>query len=164
MEQAYQKPLLFILNEPERYHGLFIEIFDEDFNVTFVPALTPQLKRQLKKLAQQDEIGGVVYGLDASGITAQQNAWFAARQIFRMGIPVVCCTEQEYDEKRWKRLKGRFPELNTEMSYFALAKEDNLSAVKSALHQQIAQKEQRERRRKKLWYRLGCFIKDQFPI
>jgi hypothetical protein len=59
MEQAYQKPLLFILNEPERYHGLFIETFDFDFSVTFVPALTPQLKRQLKQLAQQDEIGDV---------------------------------------------------------------------------------------------------------
>ena len=162
--QEYQKMLLFIINEPPEYQVFFIDAFDEEFSMTFMPALTPELKRQLKKFTQQDEICGVVCGLDASGETAQRKAWFAARQIFRMDIPVVCCTEHGYGERTWKRLKGRFPELKAEIPYFALTEEQDFSAVRSALYQQIIEKEKRECRRKNLLYRFGHFIKNRFAI
>ncbi len=164
MEQEYQKPLLLIINEPPEYQDLFIDAFDEEFSLIFIPTVTFQFIRQLKQLVQQEEICGAVCGLDALGITAQHSAGFLALQIFRTDIPVVCCTEQKYDEKRWKILKRRFPELNRDIPYFALAEEDDFSAVKSTLNQQIVEKEQRERKRKKLWYRLGRVIKDQLAI
>jgi len=164
MEQEYQKPLLLILNEPPEYQDLFINSFEDEFSIICMPALTPQFRKQLKELAQQEKFFAAVCGLDASGMTAQRSAWFAARQVFRMDIPVVCFTECEYCDKTWKRLKGRFPELKKEIPYFALVEEDDLSFVKSALHQQIVAKEKRERKRKKLTYRLGSFIKNRFAI
>ncbi|HIE26080.1 TPA: hypothetical protein EYP66_02210 [Candidatus Poribacteria bacterium] len=129
MEQEYPKPLLLIINEPPEYQDLFIDAFGDELNVICMPALKPQLRRQLKELVQQEEICGAVCGLDTSGATAQRSAWFAARQIFRMDIPVVCCTEHEYGEKTWRILKGRFPELKAEIPYFALAEEDDISVV-----------------------------------
>jgi len=164
MEQEYQKPLLLIINEPPEYQDLFIDAFDEEFSVNFIPTLTPQCKKQLKKLVKQEEICSAVCGLDASGVTAQRSAWFAARQIFRMDIPLVCCTKQGYGERTWKQLRGRFPELKREIPYFALAEEDDFATVRSALHQQIVENERRKRKRKKLWYRLGRFIKNRFAI
>jgi len=164
MEQEYQKPLLLIVNEPPEYQVFFIDAFDEEFSMTFIPTLTPELKKQLKGLVYQEEICCAICGLDASGVTAQRSAWFAARQIFRMDIPIVCCTEQKYGDRTWKLLKGRFPELNTKIPYFALAEEDDFSTIRSMLHQKIVEKEQRERKRKKIWYRLGRFIKNRFAI
>ncbi|MFQ6040229.1 MAG: hypothetical protein ACE5PV_05185 [Candidatus Poribacteria bacterium] len=164
MEQKEQKPSLLIINEPQEYQDLFIDAFDEEFSMIFIPTVTFQFIKRLKKLAKQEEICGAVCGLDASGITAQQSVGFLARQIFHMDIPIICTAKQEYDEITWKRLKGHFPELNEEALYFILTEEDDFSVVKSAIHQQMVEKEKRERKKKKLWYRLGRIIKDQLAI
>ena len=144
MEQEYQKPLLLIINELKEYQDWFIDAFDREFCIICMPVLTFQERRQLKEWVQQEKIYGAICGLDASGVTSQRKAWFVARQIYRLGIPMVCFTEQEYSAKTWKRLKGRFPELKEEIPYFALTEEDDFSSVKNALHQQIADKEKHD--------------------
>lgn len=156
--------MLAIINEPSEYQDMFIEIFGGEFDITYMPTLTHQERKKFKELVGQKEILGAVCGLDASGVTAQRAAWFSARQIFRMDIPIVCFTEQEYGERAWKRLQGRFPELNAEIPYFALTAEEDFSVIKSALQGQIAENEKRKRKRNRPWCKLGRFIKNRFAI
>jgi len=89
MEQRYyHKPLLLIINEPPGYQDLFIDAFDKEFDITFMPALTHQLKRQRFRLGnvrpfpKRLNVDFWVISVDFS----PDGRWLAARGVGDSGI------------------------------------------------------------------------------
>ena len=120
---------------------------------------------QLKKLIKQDALHGAVCCMDAYKTTAQHKAWFSARYLWRMGIPVVCYSLEEYDETEWKMLKRRFPELDEEVPYFVLSyQDDQADFILSALSEQTAAKEKRLRKEGRIWNKFTRTVKDRFAL
>jgi len=155
-----EKPLVWLVNGTPEEEEFVKEALKEEFHVTPVRSVS-SVRHQLKRLIKQNSIYGAVCCLDADGHTEQRKAWFSAKYLWRMGIPVVCYSLEKYDEKQWKRLKQRFPELNSEQSlqgkrpftgvpYFVLSyEEDQADFILSALINQTVEKEKKKSRKEK---------------
>jgi len=110
-----EKPLVWLVNGTPEEEEFVKEALREEFHVTPVRSVSSELPK-LKRLIKKNRLYGAVCCLDADGLTEQRKAWFSAKYLWRQGIPVVCYSLEKYDEKQWKRLKQRFPELNSEQS------------------------------------------------
>lgn len=160
-----EKSLVWLVNGTPEEEEFVKKALGEDFRVNPVPSISPNVQRQLKRLIKQDALYGAVCCLDAEGITAQHKAWFSARYLWRMNIPVICYSLEKYDEKEWKMLKRRFPELDDDVRYFVLSyQEDQADLILSVLGKQKVGKDERLRKENRIWTKFARIVKDRFAL
>lgn len=150
-----EKPLVWLVNGTPEEEEFVKEALREKFHVSPVRSVSSELPK-LKRLIKQNSLHGAVCCLDADGHTEQRKAWFSAKYLWRQGIPVVCYSLEKYDEKQWKRLKQRLPELSSEQSlqekrpftgvpYFVLSYEEGQADfILSVLINQTVKKEEKK--------------------
>ena len=160
-----ENSLVWLVNGTEEEEEFVKEALGEEFSVSPVHSLSPTVQRQLKRLIKQNELYGAVCCMDANGTTAQHKAWFSARYLWRMGIPVVCYSIEKYNEREWKMLKRRFPELDADVPYLVLSyQEDQANFISSTLNEQRGKKDNKSRKEKRIWNRFARTVKDRLAL
>ncbi len=161
-----ENPLVWLVNGTPEEEEFVKKALGEKFSISPVHSMSPAVQRQLKRLIKQDGLYGAVCCLDADGPgpTAKHKAWFSAKYLMRMDIPVVCYSLEEYDEKQWKMLKRRFSELNTDIYFVLSYKEDQANFILSALNKQTAEKEKRLHKEKQPWAIFKRTVKDRLAL
>jgi len=161
-----KKPLVWLVNGTPEEEEFVKKALGEEFRVSPVHSMSPAVQLQLKRLIKQNGLYGAVCCLDADGpgLTAKHKAWFSPKYLLRMGIPTVCYSLEEYDEKQWKMLERRFPELNADLYFVLSYKEDQANFILSALNKQTKEKEDKLRKDNQLWMKFKRTVRDRFAL